>query len=69
MQFNIQNEFISDEQVEFQYFQIVQRVLEKGSSEVTFLERMIRVSQENDDFTIEDVKAEANNALIAVRYS
>lgn len=46
---------------------MVQQVIDKGSSEVTFLERMIRVSEENEDFTIEDVKAEANNALIAVR--
>ncbi len=42
--------------------------INKGYSDVSFVERMIRVSEETDNFTIEDIKAEAITTLTAVRY-
>lgn len=40
--------------------------MKTGSENVTFLERMLRVHEENDDFTLEDVRAEATITLTAV---
>lgn len=34
---------------------------------MTFLERMLRVSEENKEFTLENVRAEATNTLTAVK--
>ncbi|KAJ6637457.1 putative cytochrome P450, partial [Pseudolycoriella hygida] len=44
---------------------VVQKLIDNGSSEITFLERLLRISEETDEFTLDDVKAEAITALIA----
>lgn len=46
--------------------QLIDDTIKNGSANVTFLERLIRVADENADFELEDVHAEAMNTLTAV---
>lgn len=41
--------------------------LTEGSAELSFVERLIRISEENENFSLDDVKAETIDALTAVR--
>lgn len=43
------------------------KCLKEGSSEVTMVERLLRISEENENFSLDDVKAETIDALTAVR--
>lgn len=45
---------------------IMAQYLLKGSSEMTMIERLLRISEENENFSLDDVKAEAIDALTAV---
>lgn len=46
--------------------QLIADKLKNGSDNITFLERLLRVSDENESFSHEDVRAEATNTLTAV---
>lgn len=35
---------------------------------VLLLDRLLKIAEENSDFTMEDVKGEANTAIMAVSY-
>lgn len=50
----------------FEISQLIADKLKNGSDNVTFMERLIRIADENDDFDLEDVRAEAMNTLTAV---
>lgn len=49
------------------HFQIINRSLQNGSSGNTFLDKLITVSQQNKNFTLQDIKVEAHTLLIGVR--
>lgn len=46
---------------------IMSQKLTEGSAELSFVERLIRISEENENFSLDDVKAETIDALTAVR--
>lgn len=47
-------------------FKEVETKLREGSDQMAFIDRLIRVSEENPDFTIDDVKGESNTIMMAV---
>lgn len=44
-------------------------VADRGTQDLTFLQRMLSIAETNHEFTMEDVKAETITTLIAVRFS
>lgn len=51
------------------FTQIIKRSIEQGSGTDSFIDKLIEVSKENDDFTINDIKVEAQTFLIGVIFT
>lgn len=46
-----------------------ERLSVSEDEKVLFLDRLLKISEENSDFTMEDVRGEGNTAIMAVSYT
>lgn len=50
----------------FFLLQLIQQRLEQGYDRFTLVDKLLRANEENDDFSLEDVKGECNTIMMAV---
>lgn len=52
--------------INIRFVQIIQRTIDEGFSNDSFVDKLIGISRENPDFTLDDIKVEAHSLLIGV---